>query len=187
MKRSSRIAAGTISAGLVVSSLLASHTFASMTTYAWSNSGGTLQNGSRSNVVGFWQVVGYTQVRCPGAFYDGIFGSNTTAQTKEMQRALPTPGTSIPVTGIVNTTTWSAIQNAWVYAIGTPANFQRLSPVSGAPGSVGDYSYYGGSGSGSANLAWGNSGGPIWKFQVYGTSSWFNSTSSRTMGSTSAC
>ncbi len=188
MRRSTRIAAGAVSAGLAVSTLVASDSSAHLNNFYWSLGGHTLQNGSQSNMVGFWQVVGYTQVRCPGAYYDGIFGPNTVEQTKEMQRVLKTPGTALPVTGSVNVATWNAIQGAWVQPLGTQNNFQRLIPGAGVPNQgVGNYTYYGGSGSGSANLAWGNSGGPIWKFQVYGTSTWFSATTSRTMGSTAAC
>jgi len=188
VKTRSKLAVGALVGGLAISTSGAGTSSAHLDNWTWSNAGHSLQNGSRSNMVGFWQVLGYTQKRCPGGYYDGIFGSNTVAQTKEMQLALPTPGTTIPITGVVNGTTWNAIQGAWVYAFGTSGNAQRLGPVSGVPyGGVGNYTYYGGSSLSSALLAWGNDGGPIWKFQVYGTSSWFNATSSRTMGSTSAC
>lgn len=188
MQHSLRIAAGAMTAGLAMSTLVGSETSAHLNNFYWSAGGHTLQSGSQSNMVGFWQTVGYTQVRCPGGYYDGIFGSNTVEQTKEMQRVLKTPGSSLAVTGVVNSTTWNAIQGAWVAPIGTKDNFQRLIPNGVPMGYTGNYTYYGGSGGPSADLAWGNSGGPIWKFKIYGSSnSWFNATTSRTMGSTSAC
>lgn len=186
MKPSLRIAAGTLTTGLAVSTLVGSDASAHLNNFYWSAGGHTLQNGSQSNMVGFWQAIGYTQGVCPGGFYDGIYGPNTVQKTIRMQQELATPGTSIPATGIVNAATWNGVQGAWFQAIGTPNNFQRLQPLGTSPGSPGNYYYYGGA-SGNVDLAWGNSGGPIWKFKVPGTNSWFDASSSRTMGSFSAC
>lgn len=189
MRRSTRITAGALGAGIVVSSFAAPEVRAHLDNFYWSAPGHTLQYGSNSNMVGFWQTVGYTQVICPGGYYDGVYGSNTTAQTQQMQVSLPTPGVYVPATGVVDAHTWNAVEGAWAQAPGTANNFTRLSPL--GPGQIngtpGNYGYYGGSGGPEASLAWGNSGGPTWKFQVYGTSSWFNASTGNTMGSTSAC
>lgn len=189
MKNKRAAVVGTTVAGLAVagvSQVGSAHLWA----YGWSSSGHTVSTSSNSysNMVGFVQTVGADQRVCPGGYYDGIFGTNTKAQVKRMQNDLPTPGTSITVDGVVGSQTWNAVQNAWVSAIGTPNNIRRLIPLGGITwGQTGNYYYYGG-GESYPDLAWGMSGGnPIWKFKVPGTSSWYSATTSRTMGSTSAC
>lgn len=158
---------------------------ADLNTFQWASSGGVLSSGVNSNRVGLWQTLGVDQrPHCPNAALsvNGSFGAQTVTLTQRMQNDLATPTVPIPQTGIVDAPTWFLIQTAWVAAPGTPNNIQRLSALGGAQwGQSGNYEYYGGS-EGYPQFAWGNSGGPIWKFKVPQTSTWYNATTSKTMG-----
>jgi|CXWL01.1.fsa_nt_gi hypothetical protein len=154
---------------------------ADITGYAWS-SAGTIQFGTNSNMVGFWQSVGEYQGTpiCPGTnSVDGRFYTKTVAQTKAMQLELATPPQ--PQTGVVNAQSWLAVQNGIVVETGAP----RLNRTSGLSGYHGTFGYYNGGANSSADLYWqgADTGTQTWKFLPPGASSYLVATTARTMGS----
>lgn len=157
--------------------LLVATADAHINTWFWSVSGHTLQSGSNSNMVGFWQALGTTKI----CIVDGIFGSQTVAYTKRMQVEVAYP--PIAQTGIVNNTTWNAIEGAV-----TPPNegsVARLVRDSGTPpNGNGFFHYYNGDPL-DASLYWQgtNTGTGLWKFRPLGTSTYLLAETARTMGS----
>ena len=93
---------GVVSGTLILVSTASAH----INTNFWSLSGHTLQSGTNSNMVGFWQTLGSTKI----CVDNGVFNAATVTYTKRMQAEVAYP--PIAQTGIVNTATWNAIQGA---------------------------------------------------------------------------
>jgi hypothetical protein len=162
---------GVVSGTLILVSTASAH----INTNFWSLSGHTLQSGTNSNMVGFWQTLGSTKI----CVDNGVFNAATVTYTKRMQAEVAYP--PIAQTGIVNTTTWNAIQGAV-----TPpdqGSFARLVRDSGAPpNGNGFFHYYNGEAS-DASLYWQgtNTGTGLWKFRPLATSTYYLAETALTM------
>lgn len=166
-----------VSSGVMTSVLLAAAMAdANIVGGYWSTHGHTLQSGSSSNMVGFWQALGTTKI----CVVDGIFGPQTLEFTKRMQAEVAYP--PIAQTGIVDSYTWNSIQSAQI-----PPEFgggSRLYRTSGSGSTNGTFSFYNGQSSG-AELYWQgtNTGTGSWKFLPAGASGYIVAETNRTMGS----
>jgi peptidoglycan hydrolase-like protein with peptidoglycan-binding domain len=138
--------------------------------YTWSATAMTLNLGTSSNQVGFWQALLFSNGWC--ITFDGIYGQQTKSATISFQNGvLGYPLPNRPADGIVGWRTWLDTQNAV-----DPNGYPRLINYGG-----GSYAYYGG-GASDANLFF-PGGSSTWYFMQPGSNWWYLATNARTMGS----
>jgi hypothetical protein len=140
--------------------------------FDWATVASTLQSGSQSNEVGFWQAILYSNFIC--ITNDGKFGTESYNDTKGWQQSL-LGYTGGAVDGVVGFNTWRATEGA------TGPGGNRLQYDGSS-----HYHYYGGDAS-ATELLWTGTGSAPWKYQQPGSGTWYSATSSLTVTSRKPC